>query len=386
MLPIVYSSGTQNSEFTQHNGLGFAAKCLSCVVSETLNGEYELEAEIMTQDRLASSISTQNYIKVKPNPSDDMQVFEIYEVEKRRGKLLVKAEHIRYRMNGNAFTEPWYITDSGQAQTPSQIWEAIQDFLAETSEFTFTSDISTTAKPTAAANEPIRLGDFMLGKDGSMLDTFGGEYKFDNFTFSLNRRRGSDTGVCLRLGAGIQDVRYKIASDRMCTDVLPYARLQKVDSEGKVIGELTAYAEPVTTNNTILNSRRVFQHDFSQDFITRYPDFKIICDAQGIPINFAEARQKLVTLCQTYISRNYKALTQPLVTLDADIIAENEQLATCTLGDTIQVFVESMGIFVESKIVKTEYDVLRGRYKKIQVGDTPKGLSQYFTDANIGGA
>lgn len=385
MLPILYPARTTNTEFFEHNGLGFIAHCLSCVVTETLNGSYELDMELLPNDRLAKILTTQCYIKVRPNPTGSMQIFEIYEVEKNRGKIRVKAEHIRYRMNGNAFSETWYIPESQPAMTPSQIWSEIQDFLAETSEFTFTSDITSKNRPNAAANQPIRLGDFMLGSTDSMLDTFGGDYTFDNFSFSLNQRRGADTGVCLRLGVGVSDATYKITSDKMYTHVLPYSRLQKIDPDGKVIGEQAVNYDPVATENTVLNSMRVLQYDFSQEMVTRYPDFKLTCDASGIPTNYHEARLKVKSLADKYISKNKAVLTQPSVTLDVKINAETDQLRTCGLGDQIRVFIESMNIYVESRIVKTEYDVLRERFQAVEVGNTPKSVSSYFSNINMGG-
>ena len=35
------------------------------------------------------------------------------------------------------------------------------------------------------------------GTEGSILDVFGGEYEFDNYTIRLHKNRGRDTGIVI---------------------------------------------------------------------------------------------------------------------------------------------------------------------------------------------
>ena len=55
MLPLLYNYNTQPNAFNT-NGLGFIRNCTKCKVVEVENGLYELELEMLTNDRLADSL------------------------------------------------------------------------------------------------------------------------------------------------------------------------------------------------------------------------------------------------------------------------------------------------------------------------------------------
>ena len=383
MLPILYSDTATKTDFTSGNGLGFVKNCLSCTVSEELNGRYELEAEIMSNDRLARSIKPEAFMKALPNVTDDAQIFSIYETDEEKNKIRIHAEHLRYRLSGNVFSEPY---SAGTNMTPAQIWEDIQDYLTSEQEFTFTSNITTAAKPTAAINAPIRLGDFLLGKDGSMLDTFRGEYKFDNYNVSFLTARGQTTGICLRCGAGIQGLEYTVLSDKMYTQIAPYARVPS--KRGDIYdGEYFLWlAEPVSTGNIALKHDRALSYDFTQDFISMYPDFSMTYgESTPIPTNLSEARSKLLTVTNRYIRQNSAALLEPSLNVNITTNAMAEEIKKCSLGDIVMVYYEPMNTTLSAKITKTVYDVLAERYTTIELGNVRRGIDRYFPSVNAGG-
>ena len=57
--------------------LGRITDCISCIVTEVLNGDYLLTAEIKVSDALYNIITVQQFIQVKANPFDAPQFFEI---------------------------------------------------------------------------------------------------------------------------------------------------------------------------------------------------------------------------------------------------------------------------------------------------------------------
>lgn len=379
MFPILYSRNTVNADLFDNNGLGFLKNCIECEVTEELNGSYELDMRVLDVDRLYQQIEPRSFIKVRANPIDEPQIFEIYNVQKNGHELRALGEHIRYRLTGNSFSEPY---GTSTAMTPAELWEDAQNYLVAPNDFSFHSDITSKYKIDAGDSTPIRLGDFLLGHYGSVLDTFNGEYKFDNFDVYFNSRRGKDTGVCLRLGSGIKGLRYEASSDQICTDLFPYARIPyKEYGTNYVIGDLyVATLSPVHVSNE-LSYTRVLPKDFTDEFTQVYPNGAIIRQ-NGAPINYTEIRNKIKALAETYVitSGNRARLAQLQVNVTITTDEQLEQLQRCELGDVIQVYYETNRDTLEmtAKIVKTTYDVIREKYTSVEVGAPRRKMSSLF--------
>ncbi len=377
MYPILYSRDTVNADFFDNNGLGFLKNCIECEVTEGLNDSYELDMRVLDVDRLYQQIEPRTFVKVRANPIDEPQIFEIYNVQKNGHEMRVLGEHIRYRMTGNAFTEPY---GTSTAMTPAELWEDAQEYLVAPNDFSFYSDITRKNKVNAGDSAPIRLGDFLLGHYGSVLDSFNGEYKFDNFDVFFNTRRGKDTGVCLRLGSGIKELRYEAASDQVYTDLFPYARIPyKEYGTDFVIGDMfVATLEPIHISDE-LSYTRVVTKDFTDEFTQVYPNAALIRQS-GAPSNYVEIRNMVKTLAENYVNINRSKLSETQVNISITTYNHLEQLQRCELGDVIQVFYETNRDKVEltAKIVKATYDVIREKYTSVEVGAPRRKMSSLF--------
>lgn len=383
MLPILYPANTQKSGFFANNGLGFIKNCKRCEVTEERNGAFLLEMDVLITDRLAEQITPMAVIKCIPNAFDSAQLFEIYFVTKNDKTISVKAQHIRYRLSANIFTD---IYAPNQNKTPAQTWGSVQTYLYYDNEFTFTSDIVTAGIPTAAANEPIRMGDFLLGEEGSMIDTFGGEYAFDNYTVSLLTARGSDTGICLRCGSGVASFEYEADASSIYSDILPYAKVQYKKTTGENVGSLYISLDPISTGNTVLQSPRGLTYDFSQNFYDEYPDFFIetVSGANPVQASYDTALSYLRTLANKYINQNSETLKNLSVTLTIDTQPEIDQVQACKLCDTIAVYYEPLNFTATAKVFKIVFDVLQEKNITVELGNAKKNLSKFFSNINIG--
>lgn len=378
ILPLIYPQTAEINEILTTNGVGFLNQCTKCVVTKELNGQYEIDVDTQSTDRLAGEIFPQGYIKAKPNNVENPQIFQIYETNFTNRKLQIKGEHIRYRLSGDVLTEPGAFTG-----TPSTIWSNLQDYLVYTDHgFNFSSDISTSNTVTAGANSPISLGEFLIGSQGSMLDAFGGKFDFDNFDVTFNSNVGVVTGVCLRLGAGIEDINYDVSCQYQYSHIMPVANV--ADSNGGtwfiVFPPNYSPSIPIEITGSTLNRKRVLLYDFTDIFNQRYPAF--VCNTTELTSR-NEACLKLITLCTEYISVNADVLKYPKI--NVKLKAGAERLKGCKVGDTIQVCHEGLGLSFASKIIKTTYDVLGERYISIELGQPLKRLSRYFSNKNIGG-
>lgn len=380
MLPILYAPNTTDSELLNSNGLGFLRKCTRCEVTKELNGAYEIELEVPTNNKRADDIVPQGYVKVKPDGVGDPQIFRIYEVTLTNSLMRVRGEHIRYRLSDNAIIENLSATG-----TPQEVWNYIQDVLADQDHgFTFSSNITTSGRVTAAEAAPIKLGEFMIGSRGSMLDVFNGEYDFDNFNITFNTRNNIVSGVCLRLGAGIEDINYSISCDNQYTHIMPVGSVPTTDGGNWYINFPTSYTPsmPMEISGSTLAKKRVLLYDFTEMLQQRYPSFK--CTPVD-PDSREEAQSKLLGLCNEYIRANGTMLAFPRTNVKIQTRAATERLKDRKVGDYVRVYHEKADITLTLKIIKTVFDALGERYISMELGRSRRELSQYFSNKNIGG-
>ncbi len=385
MLPALYLPTTGIEDALSNNGLGFIKDCVSCYVSEELNGIYELTAEVLYSDRLAKYINEQSLIRATPNAVDQQQIFVISNVRAEENRLKITANHIHYRLFDNVFDESYLATD----MTPLEVWEDIQMWLVYNNPFEFTSSISTKSSVTAAEQSPIRLGEFIVGHEGSMIDVYGGELRYDNLAVSLERSRGDNTGIGLRCGGGINDIEYEVSSDAMYTDIAPYALIptKQIDNGTNMItGQLYVYIPLVSTGNISLRTPRALSYDFSDTFQREYPNFAIAYHG-SVPdaASYQEARGKLLTLANRYISQNADRLRKPSINVKIDIDASDNRFDNCKLGDVVDVYYTPLQMHLTAKIIRLQYDVLLGRYTRVELGEPLRNIARFFPNKNIGG-
>ena len=380
MLPILYNSDTAKEEFAS-NGMGFIKNCTECKVIEVRNGIYELRLEMLTNDRLSKSIAAGMFLKARPNAVDVSQIFEIYSLSVTDTKITAKAQHIKYIANGNVIGDTYL---PRLAQTPLEVWNSIQPYLELENLFEFSSDITTTAVVTAAKERPIRLGEFFQGSEGSMLDTYGGEFHYNNFNIELLKNRGSETGVALRYGSNISSYQQDSNISTTYSHLLPYAAVRAQDSSNKALeNNVIIYQSLIDLNNENLTYQRALAYDFSDYFSN---DTAVVSATSGEILNYTGLRMRLLTVANAYVRENLSALTEISVNISIDAEETLESLKDCKLCDIVKVYFEPLNISVKAKIIKTEYDVLREKYSKIEIGAVKKSIADLISGKNIGGA
>jgi len=195
-------------------GVGVLADCISCVVVEELNGRYELEMEYPLIGQHFKDITLGRIVFVKPNIYDDPQPFRIFEVTKPiSGVVTIKAEHISYDMSG-------YTVRAFEADNLGDALSKIQNGSIIDHPFTFDTDKNTTIKMTT--NHPYNMRSLLAGSNDSLLNVYGGEYKFDKFNVSLLNKRGEDRGVTIRYGKNMTDLEHETNSEKVFTGVFPF--------------------------------------------------------------------------------------------------------------------------------------------------------------------
>ena len=336
MIPVLYDSITEGS-VPANFGRGPLTDCLLCTVHEERNGEDELVLEYAADGIHAEAIQALKIILAKPNYTDNPQLFEIYKVGKvMNGRFTVNARHISYRLSNKLIT-------TGSANSCVAACALLD---AQAGNFTITTDKTATGAFRVA--EPSSVRSWFGGKQGSLLDVFGGEWKYDNFTASLLQARGADRGVTIRNGKNLTQLSQEISIENLATAILPYYK----DMDGNV----TTGAK-INTGLT-LDSPREIAVDFSQ---------------QVDPDSATPIVTQLANLGAAYVSNNNFTVAINSITLGyEDLEGLNERVDLC---DTVKIYFDALGISATAKCVATTWDVLAERYTACTFGNARANIA-----------
>lgn len=200
-------------------GIGVLRDALSCVVFEELNGSFELEMVYPVNGAYYNDISLRKILYVKPNKYDSPQAFRIDTISKPfDGKVTINAVHLSYDLSGY-IVEPLEAEATGIQDAFTKINAKILN--SASFPFTFSTDITNTESK-FNIQVPASVRSILAGNEGSLLDIFGGEYKFDNYTINLLKNRGEDRGFSVRYGKNLTDIKQETKSDKLYTDIYPY--------------------------------------------------------------------------------------------------------------------------------------------------------------------
>jgi len=347
MIPKLFAPSA--TSFTT-NGIGSLTELISCEVTEERNGIYELEAQISIEARHYSEITHSAIIGAVPCDGGTVQGFRIYKITRPiNGIVTIKARHISGQLS-NIPVRPFTAANVGAALA------GLKNNSMQTNPFTFRTDKSTVAAYNQTKPESVRAR--LGGQEGSVLDVFGGEYEWDNWTVRLWNNRGQDRAVTLMYGKNITDVRQEENIENTITGIVPFW----AGGEDEVV-----YYNGIVEADTVQNFpyRRTVVHDFSSDF-TEKP-----------------TAQQLKARAERYVIRNQIGI--PNVSIKVSFVAlwQTEEykdvapLQEVKLCDYVTIIFEKLGITAKAKVVKTVYDVLNERYSSIELGDARQDFASY---------
>ena len=364
-LIILYD---HDEEAFTSNGLGALPDAASCTVTEERNGGYEVEMEYPLTGSHFSDIQKRRILYVKPNPYDDPQPFRIYSITKPiNGIVTVHAAHLSYDTSGSIVK--LFPADAGSA---SAAMSYLKNFSVPSTPFTFFTNVGKSG--TMSVPKPSSIRSLLGGSDGSILDTFGGEYLFDKWNISLLESRGSNRGVTIRYGKNMTDLEQEENDTDFYTGVYPFWYSESEDG-----GLVT-----LSANDGIVNAPGTY------DFVKIMPldlsseDFsKETTDSEGYTTTIEKPTEaELLAAAQKYIANNKIGI--PKVSLDVSFVmlAQTEEykdfarLETVKLCDTVTVEFEKLGVKTTAKCIKTVYNVLTDKYDSIELGEPKSSLAE----------
>ena len=342
MAPILFSDAATNYS-TQ--GIGSLADVLSCYVTEELNGQYELEMTYPVTGRRFKDIKNRCLIYCKPDPYRAGQPFRIYRITKPlNGVVTIYAQHISYDLAGIPV----------RGFSASSLFGALAGLVSNaiiTNPFTFWTDISSDAD--FFVSVPSKCRSLLGGSEGSILDTYGGEYEWDVMTVRLRSHRGQNNGVRIAYGKNLTDISQDENISNLVTGIVGYW----TSSDGEVV------EGPVVNAQGTYNFSRVEPVDFSSDF-----------EEQPTP-------EQLEEISRQYITKN--GIGVPEVSINVSWVQLEQYsgyeglslLERVSLGDTVIVEFPALGVDATARVVKTKYDALRNRYDSADIGSIQANIA-----------
>ncbi len=356
MIPCLYHAN--ETQYTT-NGIGKLSDAISCMVTEKRNGSFELKLTYPADGIHAGHLEEGNIILARPAEKKRSQPFRIYKITTPlSGMLSVQARHISYQLN---FITVSPVSASGCATALS----ALKQSASQDCPFTLETDISSSAS--FSVGTPASLRNCLGGMEGSILDTFGGEYEWDRYSVYLHKNRGADYGVRIVYGKNLIDFSMERSIENVITAVHPYWK----DSETGEVVELPEKVVKVT--RATVPYEKVSVLDCTGDFEKRPTEEQLRNKAGSYLKNTS------LTDPNVDISINFTQLWQ---TPGYEDVAEAERVSLC---DTVHVYICKLGIEVSSKVTETEYDVLLERYRSIVLSNSTVSSRNSSLTASLNG-
>lgn len=322
----------QDETLFTNNGIGSLADAVSCVVTEERNSTYELEMVYPVTGRHYADIQNRTLIFTKPNPFDEPEPFRVYRISRPlNGLVTVNAWHISYDLNGIP-VRPFH------TYTIDATLSALQTNAAINNIFTYYTDKPDSMVGEVWTDAPYSARNILGGMEGSVLQTYRGEFKFQRFNVSLLTNRGTNSGVMLRYGKNIINFTQDENFSDLYTGVAPYWKGE----------DTTVYLDNIIVwVQGTFGFERILSLDLSGEFET------------------APTQEQLQARAEAYINDNQIGVPKASIDIDYAMDATIESVRLC---DTVSCIYTDLGVQATAKVVKTVYDAILERYKSITLG------------------
>lgn len=376
MIPVLYDNAER--AFVT-NGIGRLSDCISCTVTEERNGIYECEFEYPITGVRYNDIQEGCIVAVTHDDTGDIQPFDIYgRSAPINGIVTFYAHHVSYRLSD-------IVVGPCTASNPADALDKIRRNSINGNPFTFWTN--KTGSGEFKVETPDYARALLGGQQGSVLDVYGkGDYEFDRWTVKLHLNRGTDSGVEIRYGKNLSDIKHDIDISESYNAVVPFW----ASSDGNLV---------MLPEKILIYSGATYRYANLTD-----EDWQIIRDENDEPIEityqvidakpldlsseFQEAPTvaQLRSLAQSKLTESEGWVPDENITIDFVQLWQTEEykdyapLQRVRLCDTVSVYYPELGVeAVKAKVIKTVYNVLLDRYDSIELGTPQTTLAQAIT-------
>lgn len=356
------------------NGVGVLRDCLSCVVTEEVNGIYECEFTYPITGKYYNELingpdgENLGIIGVVHDHNGDIQPFDIYKYTAPiNGVVTFYARHVSYRLisqivgwpSGLTVTNTAYLFSTVLQGPESPVYPSGQSFSwVDHANYVASEGYSMSWKGPVTARQLMFTGyrtDEAYGTE-SIIKSFPGEFRFDQFDIHYYRQRGSYNGVQFRYGKNMTGINREKDVSEVVTAVFPYW-MSKDDPPEIVYGTLQQSPHVGTYYHAA-------PLDLSDKFETR-------------PTQARLNEQALLYMAQNNTWKPNETITVDTVDLYS---TTNADFTKITVGDYVDVIYTGLGVVAEQvEVISATFDVLAERFTQIQCGQFPTTYAEVVT-------
>lgn len=332
------------------NGLGRLTLVSKCLVTEELNGAYEMTLDVSVKDEHFCDLVVGRQLLVQVSDGT-MQPFRIDQITKpMKGTVSVHAYHKCYDMTRNVL-----IPSLGYYQPPVTMFNAMKASYV-VGDCPFVMESSITALAAFNNTEPVSLKAVLGDGDESFAKIFGGEFEWDVNTIRFSPHRGSSDPVAsIRYGKNLTGITASEEGTPYAS-IVPYA----TGNDGNVVtGDVQTASGHTVNEGVVPVDVSEYLTDGQKAELT-----KVIVNAAGAQ-----------WLADEEPWRTTKELKVQFV--------QTSELDRVYLGDNVVVIYEDFGIEETLRIVKTVWDAVLGRYNSVDIGMPERTITKKMAKQEV---
>ena len=341
MIPTLYDK-------TGNNKIGDLNDCIECLVEEERNGIFELTMIYPANSSILESIVYDNIIVADANDYLKSQKFRVYNTRKlMANRIEVCARHISFDL-----VHDWVDAISIENQSCEYALNTIFRNSQFSKHFKGHSDIVNAQN--FKVNKATCL-EAIGGTSGSIIDTYGtgAEILRDNTNIHVLNRRGRDNDVIIEYRKNLTGLEVEEDITDLVTRIMPYATY--TDENGEEIEVKGEFVDSPLLNN--------YAHPYIKyiDYSEKFEDGETPTVSKLVSFAKKEYTNNKVDIPKC----NYKIEFIPLSKC-AGYDGLEDRINLC---DTVTVRDTRYNIDTQAKVIKVVFDVLRGRYDSMELGE-----------------
>ena len=341
MIPTLYDK-------TGNNKIGELTESIKCFVEEERNRIFELTMIYPANSSILESMVYDNIIVADANDYLKSQKFRIYNTRKlMANRIEVCARHISFDL-----THDWVDVISLENQSCEYALNTIFRKSQFCQHYKGYSDIVNAQNFKVNKVTCLKA---IAGTSGSIIDTYGtgAEILRDNTNIHVLNRRGHDNDVVIEYRKNLTGLEVEEDTTDLVTRIMPYAIYTDEDSqEVEVRGDFV--------DSPLINN---YAHPY-----VKYIDYSDKFENDEIPTKtkLNNLATKEYTVNKVDIPKcNYKIEFIPLSKC-AGYEGLDDRINLC---DVVTVKDSRYNIDTQAKVIKVVFDVLRGRYDSMELGE-----------------
>ena len=333
---------------------------VSCTITETAGGSYELAMELPLGLRKEAALIHQEAVIRAPGAPHRLsareQLFRICSVSVGGdGKTLeIKAQHLFYDLAGTAVQK----VEAAEETSCGELARQMMAGLIEPAAFALDADCNGTAKGTWALVTPVNM---LLEPSTGLLAQGHLEMERDGSVLRLRDDTGRDSGVTLRYGGSLRSLTASNDIQSVVTRLYPVGEnedgsdlmLPERYIDAPLIGDYAAPRVAAWKVSGAKIGQKTRREDGSTQALTVDEVYAMLREA---------AEDKLREECDK------PQETLQFVHVPRPVAIRGAAESLC-LYDRVRIRHEAAGLECERRITGYTWDVLRGRYESLEAGD-----------------